>query len=118
MLYLPGGLRTPSGGQAATRSMENGIRDAFSLALIASGQSRQTLFGLAKQKTMRYAELFPGKLHVTSIHHVRFGSGWLVGILGFGVGRLTIKVERLSELGFSFSIPADLRHLLLSEVSA
>lgn len=118
MRYIPGGLRSPQGGLKATKSMQDGIRDAFSLALTANGQSRQALFGLAKRKTLRYAELFPGRLQITSINYVRFGSGWLVGILGFGVGRLTIKVESLSEVHSGFGIPSDLHRIFQSEVSA
>lgn len=83
---------TPLGGPEATRRLVERIHQANSLAKVAHGASRRRLYRIKQEGVLRYAELYPDRVYVTSLDRVE-GGGYMFGIAGFGLGRCHLIVN-------------------------
>lgn len=74
---------------------------SLSLAQVATGSTRRRLLMSAKSAIFWFAHTHPLRLKVLGASQ-RLDGTWLVRLIGFGVGRVTMVVESRRDLGPEF----------------
>lgn len=91
------------GGAPATAALIDRIHQSLSLARVTVGSTRRRLFQNAKAATFWFARTHPLRLKVDRASQRRDGT-WLVHLIGFGVGRVTMVVDSRDDLGPEFDL--------------